>query len=76
MQCPDARREGEHRGERGLAECARWELTNRRGQPLSSQAIGMLRRNRLYIGLADVTEFGVRDQRGDFDPLVSGRSSP
>lgn len=25
----------------------------------------------LYIGMIDVPEFGVRDQRGDFEPLVS-----
>lgn len=31
----------------------------------------MLLRNRLYIGVIDVPEFGVRDQRGDFDPLIS-----
>ena len=31
----------------------------------------MLLRNRLYIGIIDVPEFGVRDQRGDFDPLIS-----
>ena len=44
---------------------------NRRGEPLTSQAIGMLLRNRLYIGLIDVPDFGVRDQRGHFDPLIS-----
>ncbi len=30
----------------------------------------MLLRNRLYIGIIDVPEFGVRDQRGDFEPLI------
>ncbi len=40
-------------------------------QPLSSQAIGMLLRNQLYAGIVDVPEFGVRDKRGDFEPLVS-----
>ena len=44
--------------------------TNRRGQPLTSQAIDMLLRNRLYIGIVDVPDFGIRDQRGDFDPLI------
>ena len=34
-----------------LQQATRWGLTNRRGQPLSSQAIGMLLRNRLYIGI-------------------------
>ena len=46
-------------------------LTNRRGQPLSSKAIGMLLRNRLYIGGIDVPDFGVRDQRGDSEPLIA-----
>ena len=51
-----------------LQKATQWGLTNRRGQPLSSQAIGMLLRNRLYVGIIDVPESGVRDQRGDFDP--------
>ena len=55
-----------------LQKAMQWGLTNRRGQPLSSQAIGMLLRNRLYVGIIDVPEFGVRDQRGDFEPLISG----
>jgi site-specific DNA recombinase len=46
-------------------------LRNRRGRPLSSQAIGMLLRNRLYTGVIDVAEYDVRAKRGDFDPLVS-----
>jgi site-specific DNA recombinase len=54
-----------------LQKATQWGLTNRRGQPLSSQAIGMLLRNRLYVGIIDVPEFGVRDQRGDFEPLIS-----
>ena len=54
-----------------LQKATQWRLTNRRGQPLSSQAIGMLLRNRLYIGIIDVPEFGVRDQRGDFAPLIN-----
>jgi site-specific DNA recombinase len=54
-----------------LQKATQWGLTNRRGQPLTSQAIGMLLRNRLYIGIIDVPEFGVRDQRGDFEPLIS-----
>ena len=53
-----------------LRKATQWGLTNRRGQPLTSQAIGMLLRNRLYIGVVDVPEFGIRDQRGDFDPLI------
>ena len=54
-----------------LQQATRWGLTNRRGQPLSSQAIGMLLRNRLYVGVIDVPNFGVRDKRGDFEPLIS-----
>ena len=54
-----------------LQQATRWGLTNRRGQPLSSQAIGMLLRNRLYVGVIDVPDFGVRDKRGDFEPLVN-----
>ena len=56
---------------RSVQKATRWGLTNPRGQPLSSQAIGMRLRNRLYIGLIDVPDFGVRDQRGDFEPLIA-----
>jgi hypothetical protein len=31
----------------------------------------MLLRNRLYVSIIDLPEFGVRDQRGDFEPLIS-----
>ena len=31
----------------------------------------MLLRNQLYAGIVAVPEYGVRNQRGDFDPLVS-----
>ena len=31
----------------------------------------MLLRNRLYVGVIDVPDFGVRDKRGDFEPLIS-----
>src|SRR5262245_36968473 len=48
-----------------------WGLTNRRGKPLTSQAIGVLLRNQLYAGLVDVPEYGVRGKRGDFEPLIS-----
>jgi site-specific DNA recombinase len=47
-----------------------WGLRNRLGRPLSSQAIGALLRNPLYAGILDVPDYGVRGQRGDFDPLV------
>jgi site-specific DNA recombinase len=46
-------------------------LTNRRGRPLTSQAIGTLLRNRFYAGIVDVPEYGVRAKRGDFEPLIS-----
>jgi site-specific DNA recombinase len=46
-------------------------LTNRRGRPLTSQAIGVRLRNQLYAGIVDVTEYGVRGKRGDFEPLIS-----
>ena len=48
-----------------------WGLTNRRGRPLTSQAIGTLLRNQLYAGIVDVPEYGVRGKRGDFEPLIS-----
>jgi site-specific DNA recombinase len=31
----------------------------------------MLLRNRLYAGIVDVPEYGVRAKRGDFEPLTS-----
>jgi site-specific DNA recombinase len=31
----------------------------------------MLLRNQLYAGIVDVTEYGVRGKRGDFEPLTS-----
>jgi hypothetical protein len=46
-------------------------LTNRRGKPLTSQAIGVLLRNQIYTGIVDVPEYGVRGKRGDFAPLIS-----
>ncbi len=46
-------------------------LRNRRNQPLSSQAIGMLLRNQLYAGVIDVPEYGVRGKRGDFEPIIT-----
>ena len=48
-----------------------WGLTNRRGKPLTSQAIGVLLRNQLYAGIVDVPEYGVRAKRSDFEPLIS-----
>lgn len=46
-------------------------LLNRRNQPLSSQAIGMLLRNQLYAGIIDVPEYGVRHERGDFEAIIT-----
>jgi hypothetical protein len=31
----------------------------------------MLLRNQLYAGIVDVPEYGVRNKRGDFEPLIS-----
>ena len=42
-------------------------LTNRRGKPLTSQAIGRLIRNLLYAGIVDVPKCGVRGKHGDFE---------
>src|SRR5688572_31790939 len=54
-----------------LQQAKAWGLTNRRGRPLTSQAIGTLLRNQLYAGIVDVPEYGVRGKRGDFEPLIS-----
>ena len=53
-----------------LKQVGTWGLTNRRGKPLTSQAIGVLLRNQIYAGIVDVPEYGVRAKRGDFEPLV------
>ena len=62
---------GRHTKEQLLKQTSAWGLTNRRGRPLTSQAIGMLLRNRLYAGIVDVPEYGVHAKRGDFEPLIS-----
>ena len=54
-----------------LKQVRAWGVTNRRGRPLPSQAIGVLLRNQLYAGIVDVTEYGIRGKRGDFEPLIS-----
>ena len=54
-----------------LKQSRAWGLTNRRGCPLTSPAIGVLLRNQLYAGIVDVTEYGVRGKRGDFEPLIA-----
>jgi DNA invertase Pin-like site-specific DNA recombinase len=58
-----------------LKKARSWDLTNRRGKPLTSQAIGMLLRNQLYAGIVDVPEYGVRAKRSDFEPLISRNCS-
>ena len=62
---------GRYTKEQLLKRARAWGLTNRRGKPLTSQAIGMLLRNQLYAGIVDVPEYGVRGKRGDFEPLIS-----
>ena len=62
---------GRHTKEQLLKKARKWGLTNRRGKPLASQAIGVLLRNQLYAGIVDVPEYGVRGKRGDFEPLIS-----
>jgi DNA invertase Pin-like site-specific DNA recombinase len=62
---------GEYTKEQLLNRARTWGLTNRRGKPLTSQAIGMLLRNQLYAGIVDVPEYGVRVKRGDLEPLIS-----
>jgi hypothetical protein len=62
---------GRYTKEQLLKRARRWGLTNRRGKPLTSQAVGVLLRNQLYAGMVDVPDYGVRGKRGDFEPLVS-----
>jgi site-specific DNA recombinase len=62
---------GQYTKEQLLKRGRSWGLTNRRGKPLTSQAIGMQLRNQLYAGIVDVPEYGVRAKRGDFEALIS-----
>jgi site-specific DNA recombinase len=62
---------GQYTKEQILKRARAWGLTNRRGKPLTSQAIGVLLRNQLYAGTVDVPEYRVRGKRGDFEPLIS-----
>ena len=62
---------GQYAKEQLLKRTRAWGLTNRRVKPLTSQAIGMLLRNRLHAGIVDVPEHDVRAKRGDFEPLIS-----
>jgi DNA invertase Pin-like site-specific DNA recombinase len=63
---------GRYTKEQLLQRAKMWGLTNRRGKPLTSQAIGVLLRNQLYSGIVDVPEYGVRNKCGDFEPVGSG----
>jgi hypothetical protein len=65
---------GRYTKERLLKQTRASGLTNRRGRSLTSQAIGMLLRNRLYAGIVDVPEYGVRASLGGYamDPQVYG----
>jgi hypothetical protein len=62
---------GQYTKEQLLKRARMSGLTNRRGKPLTSQAIGMLLRNHLYAGIVDVPEYSVRNKRGDFEPLIT-----
>lgn len=53
---------GQYTKERLLKRARTWGLTNRRGKPLTSQAIGMLRRKQLYAGIVAVPEYEVRQR--------------
>ncbi len=62
---------GRYTKQQVLQQACALGLTNRRGRPVTSQAIGMILANRLYAGIVDVPEYGVRAKRGDFDPLIT-----
>jgi site-specific DNA recombinase len=47
-------------------------LKTRPGKPVPSQTVDAMLRNRVYIGLIDVPDFGI-SRRGDFEPLVTER---
>ena len=51
---------GRYTKEQLLKKARKWGLTNQRGKPLTSQAIGVLLRNQLYAGIVDVPEYGIR----------------
>src|SRR5689334_12688593 len=61
---------GQHTKEQLLKRARTGGLTNRRGKPLTSQAIGVLLRNQLSAGIVVVPGHGVRGKPGDFEPLV------
>src|SRR5918992_4211880 len=51
---------GQYTKEQLLKRARSWGFTNRRGKPLTSQAIGVLLRHALYAGIVDVPEYGFR----------------
>ncbi|MGH9410546.1 MAG: recombinase family protein [Vicinamibacterales bacterium] len=53
-----------------LERVTRKGLRTRRGLPLSSQALGPMLQNQLYIGIVDAPGYGIVGKRGDFDPLI------
>jgi DNA invertase Pin-like site-specific DNA recombinase len=53
-----------------LAHVTQLGLRSRRGAVVSPQTFDAMLENRLYAGIVDVPEYGVRDLRGDFEPLV------
>ena len=60
MARPSATGNARYTKEQLLKKARKWGLTNRRGKPLTSQAIGVLLRNQLYAGIVDVPEYGIR----------------
>jgi DNA invertase Pin-like site-specific DNA recombinase len=58
-----------------LAEITRLGLRTRRGLKVSPQAFDVMLENRLYIGILDVPDYGVRGKRGDFEPLIIGNDA-
>jgi site-specific DNA recombinase len=53
-----------------LANVTRLGLRSRRGAVVSAQTFDSMLENALYAGIVDVPEYGVRDVRGDFEPLI------
>ncbi len=53
-----------------LKQVTAWGLTNRRGVRSHRKRLGAVAEP-LYAGIVDVTEYGVRGKRGDFEPLIS-----
>jgi site-specific DNA recombinase len=53
-----------------LANVTRLGLRSRRGAVVSAQTFDSMLENTLYAGIVDVPEYGVREVRGDFEPLI------